>query len=446
MILNIQRFVRSLHKRSVQKGWIKLHDIKEATREKVLLVGCQTKHRTEDRFHQSMKELAQLTTTAQGEVMTMLYQKRPTMDPATYIGRGKVLELKQLVEEYAIDLVIFNDELQASQVRNLSLHISCRIIDRTQLILDIFARRAQSREGKLQVELAQLSYLLPRLMGQGTALSRLGAGIGTRGPGETQLETDRRHIRRRMDEIKTQLSSIEQHRDRYRERRKRNQVLQVALVGYTNAGKSTLLNRLTDANTLEEDQLFATLDPTTKKLKLPSGLSVLLSDTVGFIEELPTTLIAAFRSTLEEVREADVILHVIDAADEHHFEQEKTVLRLLDELHVGDIPVLTVYNKKDKLQANFLPTSSNSSVFISAYLKEDLALLLKKLEQVIMNYMEPYHVRLQASDSHLLSLCQEKSIISEKKWLEDVNQYEVKGYVLPTISLAKQLKDVSIQL
>ncbi|HHY21557.1 MAG TPA: GTPase HflX, partial [Bacilli bacterium] len=277
----------------------------------VILVGCQTREITDEHFVLSMDELHSLTKTAGGKVVAHLSQKRPYIDPATYIGGGKVEELIALCEYHEPDLIIFNDELTAGQVRNLTKRCEVTVIDRTQLILDIFAKRAQSREGKLQVELAQLSYLLPRLMGQGLALSRLGGGIGTRGPGETKLEVDRRHIRRRMDEIKRQLSHIVRHRERYRKQRKLNQQIQLALVGYTNAGKSTLLNRLTSGETLEEDLLFATLDPTTKKLKLPSGLTVLLSDTVGFIQDLPTTLIAAFRSTLEEVKEADFLLHVV---------------------------------------------------------------------------------------------------------------------------------------
>ncbi|MRU06354.1 GTPase HflX, partial [Bacillus anthracis] len=212
-----------------------------------------------------------------------------------------------------------------------------------------FAQRAKSREGKLQVELAQLQYTMPRLMGQGLSLSRLGGGIGTRGPGETKLETDRRHIRSRIDEIKKQLAVVVEHRKRYRERRKDNKVFQVSLIGYTNAGKSTLFNRLTEADTFEENLLFATLDPTTRKMPLPSGYTVLLTDTVGFIQDLPTSLIAAFRSTLEEAGEADVILHVVDSADPNYVGHEKTVKQLLSELEINHIPIITLYKKKDEL-------------------------------------------------------------------------------------------------
>ncbi|HAQ07027.1 MAG TPA: GTPase HflX, partial [Bacillus bacterium] len=313
--------------------------------EKVILVGCQTSEDDDLRFHYSMEELESLTETAQGNVMVQVVQKRAKVHPATYIGKGKVEELQALEEELEPDLIIFNDELSPSQNRNLSAGLKARVIDRTQLILDIFAQRARSKEGKLQVELAQLQYLLPRLGGKGIEMSRLGAGIGTRGPGETKLESDRRHIRRRIDDIKTQLSVIVQHRDRYRERRKKNKTFQIALVGYTNAGKSTLFNRLTEADSYEENQLFATLDPMTRKAILPSGFTALLTDTVGFIQDLPTTLIAAFRSTLEEVREADLLLHVVDMSSQDYFSHEQTVNKLLEDLEVHQIPQITVYNK-----------------------------------------------------------------------------------------------------
>ncbi|HDR8355466.1 TPA: GTPase HflX, partial [Bacillus cereus] len=303
-------------------------------KEKVILVGCQLPQDDDEKFMHSMKELASLAKTARAEVLASTTQKRPKFHPATYIGKGKLEELTMLTEELEPDVIIFNNELTPSQIRNLSSVLDARVIDRTQLILDIFAQRAKSREGKLQVELAQLQYTMPRLMGQGLSLSRLGGGIGTRGPGETKLETDRRHIRSRIDEIKKQLAVVVEHRKRYRERRKDNKVFQISLIGYTNAGKSTLFNRLTEANTFEENLLFATLDPTTRKMPLPSGYTVLLTDTVGFIQDLPTSLIAAFRSTLEEAGEADVILHVVDSADPNYIGHEKTVKRLLSELEI----------------------------------------------------------------------------------------------------------------
>ncbi|WP_096202233.1 GTPase HflX [Bacillus sp. FJAT-45350] len=409
--------------------------------EQVLLVGCQTKDQLDDDFDYSMSELESLTKTAKGQVVMTVTQKRSVIDPATYIGRGKVSEIEEIINELDVDLIIFNDELTPSQVRNLSASFEIRIVDRTQLILDIFAKRAQSREGILQVELAQLNYLLPRLKGQGTALSRLGGGIGTRGPGETKLESDRRHIRRRMDEIKTQLSTILSHRERYRERRKQNQTIQIALVGYTNAGKSTLLNKLTNADTLEEDLLFATLDPTTRKLKLPSGLNVLLSDTVGFIQDLPTTLIAAFRSTLEEVCEADFILHVVDGSHPNHFQHEQTVLSLLDELEVKDVTVLTVYNKRDKIHEDFYPSSKHNTIKVSAFSKEDRDSLLKEIERLLKEKMEFYRVFILPTEGKLLAECVEKSIVLEKEWNDNIQKYEVSGYIHPSLGLSQKLKE-----
>lgn len=396
-------------------------------REKVILVGC---HTTEEEmpFQYSMEELASLTKTANGEVLTSLIQKRERIHPATYIGRGKVEELKALVEEMEAKLVIFNDELSPSQVRNIARDIDARIIDRTQLILDIFAQRARSKEGKLQVELAQLQYLLPRLGGQGTQLSRLGAGIGTRGPGETKLEADRRHIRNRIHDIKSQLESIVHHRERYRERRKKNRVFQVAIVGYTNAGKSTLFNRLTEATSFEENQLFATLDPMTKKLILPSGYTVLMTDTVGFIQDLPTSLIAAFRSTLEEAKEADLLLHVVDASNPDYFQHEQTVTQLLEELETEQIPQITVYNKKDIQHADFVPSTKNESIRISALAKSDLELLKHTLETKMIAMMEFYHVEVPSTEGKLLSQLKNETILRELAFDEEKQLYVCKGY------------------
>ncbi|WP_209122298.1 GTPase HflX [Alkalihalobacillus sp. BA299] len=419
-----------------------MREVKSETQERVILAGCQTKDRTDDHFLYSMEELKALTTTAQGVVVATVEQKKVSIDPATYLGRGKIEELSLLIEEKEADVIIFNDELSAGQIRNISSICgdSVRVIDRTQLILDIFAQRAQSKEGKLQVELAQLNYLLPRLMGRGLALSRLGGGIGTRGPGETQLETDRRHIRRRMDEIKEQLATIVQHRKQYRERRKENQVLQIALVGYTNAGKSTILNRLTAADTLEQNLLFATLDPTTRKFKLPSGLNVLLSDTVGFIQDLPTTLIAAFRSTLEEVREADLILHIIDASHKNFIEHQKTVLSLLEDLEVNEIPMLTVYNKADLIEDQERVIVHSSEILISAKEHEHLKRLSEKMEGLLKKDMVYYKAQILSTEGKLLSKVKTETILIRQSWNEDVEAYECEGYVHPNHSLAYQLK------
>ncbi|WP_035424185.1 GTPase HflX [Bacillus sp. UNC438CL73TsuS30] len=420
------------------------HAETKETVEKAILVGCQTQEMDDLRFQYSMDELASLTETAQGEVLISVIQKRERIHPATYLGKGKVEELKALTEELDADLVIFNDELSPSQKRNLAGEISARIIDRTQLILDIFAQRARSKEGKLQVELAQLQYLLPRLAGQGTALSRLGAGIGTRGPGETKLESDRRHIRRRIDDIKGQLSVIVQHRDRYRERRKKNKTFQVAIVGYTNAGKSTLFNRLSEAESYEENQLFATLDPMTRKLILPSGFLALITDTVGFIQDLPTTLIAAFRSTLEEVKEADLLLHVVDMSNPDYFHHEKTVNKLLEDLEVKDIPQLTVYNKRDQKHPDFVPTANTPSVFISAFDKEDRNELKRKMESVVIEVMVPYQVEVPSTEGKLLSLLKNETVLRDLSFNEESQLYQCRGYSLKDHQITGQLEKFKV--
>lgn len=412
--------------------------------EKAILVGCQTSEEDDVRFQYSMEELAALTKTAKGNVLVSVVQKRERIHPSTYIGKGKVDELKALVEELEADVVIVNDELSPSQIRNLSRHLNVRIIDRTQLILDIFAQRARSKEGKLQVELAQLQYLLPRLSGKGTELSRLGGGIGTRGPGETKLESDRRHIRRRIDDIKTQLKGIVQHRERYRERRKKNRAFQIALVGYTNAGKSTLFNRLTEADSYEENQLFATLDPMTRKLILPSGFTVLVTDTVGFIQELPTTLIAAFRSTLEEVKEADLLLHVVDMSNPDYFQHEKTVNELLEDLEIHQIPQITVYNKKDIQHPDFVPTAKTETVIISAFNKEDRDMLKKKIEEAMIGMMNYYHVILPSTEGKLLSQLKNETILRELSFDEEKQSYICKGYAFKDHQISGILKENSV--
>ena len=413
-------------------------------RERAILVGCQT---TEGDlpFQYSMEELASLTHTANGEVLATLTQKRDRVSTATYIGRGKVEELKHLVEEMEAGLVIFNDELSSSQVRNIAREVDVRIIDRTQLILDIFAQRARSKEGKLQVELAQLQYLLPRLGGQGIQLSRLGAGIGTRGPGETKLETDRRHIRSRIHDIKSQLSVVVQHRERYRERRKKNHVFQVAIVGYTNAGKSTLFNRLTEATSYEENQLFATLDPLTKKCILPSGFSVLITDTVGFIQDLPTSLIAAFRSTLEELQEADLLLHVVDTSNPDYFQHEQTVNQLLEELETSHIQQLTVYNKKDIQHPDFVPSTRNESIQISTLLDHDREQLKQLMEMKVIGMMKDYHVEVPSTEGKLLSQLKNETILRELAFHEEKQLYICKGYTLVDHPIYGQLQKYKVR-
>ncbi|MCJ7841212.1 GTPase HflX [Lederbergia sp. NSJ-179] len=398
------------------------------TKEKVIIVGSQLAD-SDLHFQYSMFELESLVSTAQGETIATLTQKQDKPHPATYIGKGKLEELQQLEEELTPDLIIFNDELSPSQQRNLQEKLKGKVLDRTQLILDIFAQRARSKEGKLQVELAQLQYLLPRLAGQGILLSRLGGGIGTRGPGETKLESDRRHIRRRIDEIKNQLQVVVNHRERYRERRKRNRAFQIAIVGYTNAGKSTLFNRLSTAQAFEENQLFATLDPLTRKLVLPSGYSAILTDTVGFIQDIPTTLIAAFRSTLEEVRDADLLLHIVDSSNPDYENHEKTVQHLLTELEMDHLPQLTVYNKSDEIFHEFVPRSGEYLI-MSAFNEADRQRLKQKIESMAIENMDDYQVIVPSDEGRLLAVLKNDTILREFVFLEEEQSYKCKGYVL----------------
>ncbi|MCL2054779.1 MAG: GTPase HflX [Oscillospiraceae bacterium] len=305
----------------------------------------------------SVRELEELARTAGAEVLGQVIQKRPSYDSATCIGEGKLEELAQTVKDWEIGLVVFDSELSPNQTRNIERILDVRVIDRTTLILDIFAQRALSKEGKLQVELAQQRYRLPHLAGKGIEMSRLGggtaggglSGIGARGPGETKLETDKRHIRRRIESLEAELKELERRRGLMRERRKKDNVLTAALVGYTNVGKSTLLNALTDAGVLVENKLFATLDTTSRALNLPDGRTVLLIDTVGLIRRLPHELVQAFKSTLEEAASADIIISLIDLSAEDGFEQSEVTDKLLVELGCGNIPKINVLNKCDKV-------------------------------------------------------------------------------------------------
>ncbi|MBL7209185.1 MAG: GTPase HflX [Dehalococcoidia bacterium] len=319
----------------------------EQAKERAFLVGVEIKGR-KDRWpiEDSLAELASLADTADVEVVGELVQRLDRPSPR-YLGKGKLSELVALREETGYDVAIFNDELSPLQQNNLEEALQLKVIDRTALILDIFARRAQTREGQLQVELAQNEYLLPRLAGQWSHLERLGGGIGTRGPGETQLETDRRLVQQRIHRLKRELEEVRKHRALYRRRRKRSGIPIVSLVGYTNAGKSTLLNTLSRADVFVEDKLFATLDPVTRRIILPNRQPILLTDTVGFIHKLPHTVVAAFRATLEELYEADLLLHVVDITHKNAAEQCQTVEDTLAELNVGDKPRLTVLNKID---------------------------------------------------------------------------------------------------
>jgi len=396
------------------------------TQETAILVGCFLDNRDVERSRLSLEELHELARTAGVQVLDVITQNRDRVDSAWYLGTGKIQEIAERARELDVNVVIFNDELSPSQTRNLDTVFECKVIDRTQLILDIFAGRAQSREGKIQVELAQYNYLLPRLAGQGKQLSRLGGGIGTRGPGETKLESDRRHIRRRISELKTQLQEIVRTRQLHRERRKKNNVYQIALVGYTNAGKSTLLNRMTSAGVLQEDKLFATLDPTTRQLTLPSGMEVLLTDTVGFIQDLPTALVAAFRSTLEGVKEADLILHVVDS---HHPDLEihmEVVDKVLRDLKAEEIPQLVVFNKADLVaEGTYLP-KADESIHISALRDEDLTRLLQRIESYVFASFNQMTLKVPAERGDILSLLRREGMEMEQDYDEQDDAYLVK--------------------
>lgn len=397
------------------------------SKEKVLILAVKSYDIPTHQFHSTIEEMKSLSHTAGGIVKKIVTQNREHIHPATYIGEGKVQEVIHAIEDLDIDLVIANDELSPSQLRNLNEHFGVRVIDRSQLILDIFASRAKTREGQLQVELAQLEYMLPRLHGMGLVLSRLGGGIGTRGPGETKLETDQRHIRRRIDDIKRRLQDVVSQREQYRKRRQRNRAFQLALVGYTNAGKSTLFNRLAEETTKEEDLLFATLDPLTRKIRLPSGYQCLLTDTVGFLQALPTSLIAAFKSTLEEVKEADFLLHVVDASHPDRDQHIQTVHQILHELEADHLPILTVYNKKDLLTEEFFPTE-HPSIIISARDDQDIDALVERIEKELKTSWNYYEIDLAPHQGKALHLLSRHTIMIEKSFDPENNNYRIKGY------------------
>ncbi len=359
--------------------------------DQVLVVGLMTDNRSQQAFRDGLTELGRLVETAGGEVLQTLKQKRPRPHPQTVVGEGKVQEIALAAQTIGASLVVFDRDLSPTQVRNLEALIGVRVVDRTEVILDIFAQRAQSGAGKLQVELAQLEYRLPRLSGRGQAMSRLGGGIGTRGPGETKLETERRSIQRRITRLQQEVTQLQAHRARMRQRRQHEEVPSIAVVGYTNAGKSTLLNALTNAEVYTADQLFATLDPTTRRLKVIDSVShestsLLLTDTVGFIHELPPSLVDAFRATLEEVTEADALLHVVDLSHPAWQNQIRSVMKILSEMPIAPGPVLLVFNKIDQVDGENLSLAQEEfpqAAFISASDRLGLETLRQRLCQLV---------------------------------------------------------------
>ncbi len=390
--------------------------------ERALLLGVDTGEYDADA---SLRELEALAVSAGAKVVGSVLQKLEAPSPAAYIGAGKLREVRAFCADNEVDLLIADGELSPAQQRNLETETKTRVVDRTTLILDIFAARARTREGKVQVELAQLQYRLPRLSGQGKGLSRLGGGIGTRGPGETKLESDRRHIRRRIQALRAELQKMEKRRGAYRARRKKTGVQTVVLMGYTNAGKSTLMNALTAAGVLAEDKLFATLDPTARRLRLPNGACVLLVDTVGLVRRLPHKLVEAFHSTLEEAVDADLILDVCDVSDpevETHMAVTDAVLR---ELGCADTPVLHVLNKSDVPHPQFLPPAGHDAVAVSARTGAGLAELLSAIERRLQPHFARVTLLLPFAKGGLLAAVRQNGRVLAEEYLPEGVRAEV---------------------
>ena len=385
-------------------------------RERAVLVGLCRDTRERKLEEESLEELGELTISAGAEVADALLQERPKPDPAYFIGQGKLEELKESVVIEQADLVIFNEDLTPAQLRNLERSLDVKVIDRSELILDIFAQRARSREGKLQVELAQLDYLLPRLTGKGTELSRLGGGIGTRGPGETRLEVDRRRIRARMARLREELDRLEKRRELQRRKRRGVPIPTVSLVGYTNAGKSSIFNRLTNETAYVSARMFATLDPLVRRINLDSGHEVLLSDTVGFIRRLPHTLIAAFHATLEETLEADLILHVIDVSQENFLELRQAVYNVLEEIGFGETGIIEVYNKIDLLEENPAIDSPYDWVAVSARTGEGLDVLRGKISQTLSGGLHVVDLLLPIDRGDILSQLRDRGHVEREEY------------------------------
>jgi GTPase len=394
---------------------------------------------------ESAEELEELVSSCGGDIVANISCVREDPTPNFFIGKGKTEEIASLCLEEAIDTVIFSHDLSGTQQRNLEEVIGHKTIDRTQLILDIFARHAKSLEGKMQVELAQLRYLLPRLVGKGVILSRLGGGIGTRGPGEQKLEVDRRHIRKRIERLQQDLRDVSVHRRLLRKEREEKSIPAVALVGYTNAGKSTLLNALTGANQLVRDSLFTTLDPLSKAMRLPNGESVVISDTVGFLHNLPHHLIEAFKATLEEAVEADLLIHVLDVSHPRAYEHAQAVSRVLNELGADKVTQITALNKIDLLDQpgwlNRLSADFPNAVSISAKLNKNLATLIEKIEENFSQRMETLELRIPLARMDLVNLFYREGKVEEIKYLPDSISLKVN---LPKVIIPKILKDKDI--
>ncbi len=368
-------------------------------------------------------ELRELTASAGAKVIEEFIVRKERIEPAHYIGKGKVEEIAALCADEGIDAVIFNNDLTGTQQRNLEGVIMVKTIDRTQLILDIFARRAHSNEGKVQVELAQLMYLLPRLTGKGIHLSRLGGGIGTRGPGEKKLEVDRRRIRSRIDHLKEELGNLSARRKMMRKKRERFSILSIAIIGYTNAGKSTLLNALTNSKVIVQDKLFSTLDPTVRQFTLPNKQKVLFADTVGFLNDLPHNLVEAFKATLEEVVEADLLLHIVDISHPKAKEQADAVYKVLDEIGASPKPVIVVLNKTDKVENKILIEKAQGffldPIPISALKKEGFGELIDRILFYVKRLMADIKMDIPITDSKTLNIIYENGLVTSKVYKDD---------------------------
>ncbi len=398
--------------------------------EKAILVHLATSQKDKGEAEESMAELGQLAAAAGAEVVEKIYQHRPRISPKYFIGQGKAEELARAREELGADLVIFDHNLSPIQQRSLEDRTQAKVIDRTQLILDIFAQRAKSNEGKLQVELAQLNYLLPRLVGKGIALSRLGAGIGTRGPGEKKLEEDRRRIVDRISRIKKEIQSVQERRENQRKSRRESPVPTVSLVGYTSAGKSTLFNQLCREAMHTSPALFATLDPVLRRVEFSDGLYFFLSDTVGFIRKLPVELVSSFWATLEEIKEADCLLHVIDVSSPTSGQQTKAVESILAEINAADIPVINVFNKIDLLSSkdNLLARNAGSgkaNIYISAKTGEGISDLKEKIRTVLFRDFRLFYLRIPQEKRDILSSFRKWSIVLKRRENGDCSELKV---------------------